>query len=139
MDRREVEAFIGLFESLRLPRERWTHEAHLTAGFWYAWHVPMPAALDEVRRRIRAHNEAVGTANTDTGGYHESITRLYMEAIARHVAGHRAQGFDDALRLLLASPIAARGWPLQHYSPERLFSVAARREWLEPDLSPITA
>lgn len=136
MDYPEAEAFIGRFEALHLPREHWTHEAHLIAGFWYAWRLPMPAALDEVRTRIRAHNEAVGTANTDTGGYHESITRLYMHAIASHVAAHRALGFEESLRQLLASPIAARDWPLRHYSSERLFSVAARRGWVEPDLRP---
>jgi len=37
---------------------------------------------------------------------------------------------------LLASPVADRAWPLSFYSRERLFSVAARREWVEPDLRP---
>ncbi len=131
-----IQGFIELFESRRLPRERWTHEAHLVAGCWYAWHLPMPSALDEIRVRIRAHNESVGTANTDSGGYHESITRLYMQAIAAHLAQHRAAGFDEALRLLLASPVAERDWLFTQYTRERLFSVLARREWVEPDLAP---
>jgi len=126
--------FIALFESRRLPRERWTHEAHLLAGCWYAWHLPMPLALDEIRVRIRAHNESVGTTNTDNSGYHESITRLYMQVIAAHVTLHRAAGFDEALRLLLASPIAARNWLFTQYTRETLFSVRARRDWVEPDL-----
>jgi hypothetical protein len=129
-----VPEFIALFEARKLPRERWTHEAHLVAGCWYAWHLPMPMALDEVRVRIRGHNESVGTANTDSSGYHESITRLYMQAIAAHVARHRAAGFDEALRLLLASSIAARDWLFTHYTRETLFSVQARRDWVEPDL-----
>jgi hypothetical protein len=130
-----VQEFIELFEAAKLPRERWTHEAHLVAGCWYAWHLPMPLALDEIRVRIRAHNESVGTANTDSSGYHESITRLYMQAIAAHATRHRAAGFDETLRLLLVSPIAARDWPFTHYTRETLFSIPARRHWVEPDLA----
>ena len=28
------------FESRTLPKEEWTHQAHLTMGFWYASHLP---------------------------------------------------------------------------------------------------
>jgi hypothetical protein len=132
-----IQEFIRLFEARQLPRERWTHEAHLVAGCWYAWQLPMPMALDEIRVRIRAHNESVGTANTDSSGYHESITRLYMQAIAAHVARHREAGFEQALQLLLASPLAARDWLFSHYTRETLFSVPARRDWIEPDLLPL--
>ena len=129
--------FMRDFEACRLPKARWTHEAHLTAGFWYASRHPPAAALDLVRARIRAHNESVGTPNTDSSGYHETITRLYVSAIAHHLEQHRAVPLLESLRRLLASPLAQRDWPLQHYSRERLFSVAARRGWVEPDLLPM--
>ncbi len=134
MEFSEVESFIELFEAPGLPRERWTHAAHLTAGHWYAWRLGMPAALDEMRGRIRAHNESVGTPNTDDSGYHETITRLYLTAIDGFIAGHGELLFAASLRTLLASPIAARDWPFTHYSRERLLSATARREWLPPDL-----
>lgn len=134
MDASAVESFIGLFEERRLPREHWTHQAHLVAGFWYAQRLGMPGALEEIRGRIRAHNEAVGTPNTDEDGYHETITRLYMTAIADHVARHRQLSFTESLQALLDSPIAGSHWPFGYYSRERLLSVAARRGWLAPDL-----
>jgi hypothetical protein len=134
----ELTDFIREFEACRLPKARWTHDAHLTAGFWYASHHAPAAALEIVRARIRAHNESVGTANTDSSGYHETITRLYVTAIAAHVEQHRHAPLLESLALLLASPLARSDWPLRYYSPERLFSVAARREWLEPDLAPDT-
>lgn len=130
----EIAAFIEDFEACRLPKVRWTHEAHLTAGFWYASTCEAGAALSIVRERIRNHNEAVGTANTDSGGYHETITRLYMTAIAKHVAAHRHLGFEQSLNALLQSPLGDSAWPLVYYSKELLFSVAARRNWVEPDL-----
>lgn len=134
MDAAAVEAFIDLFESRQLPREHWTHQAHIVAGFWYAQRLGMPGALEAVRGRIRAHNEAVGTPNSDEDGYHETITRLYMTAIADHVDRHRHLSFSESLRALLDSPIAGKHWPFGYYSRERLLSVAARRGWLAPDL-----
>jgi hypothetical protein len=129
----EVAAFIAEFEALRLSKQQWTHHAHLTAGFWYLTTEPS-TALEIIRRNIRAHNESVGTPNTDTGGYHESITRLFLAGIAAHIAAHRDAPFEESLRLLLASELGQSGWPLTFYSRERLFSVAARRGWVEPDL-----
>lgn len=131
-----VAAFIAEFESRRLPKPRWTHQAHLLAGFWYLSRHSPGQALAIMRERIRAHNESVGTANTDSSGYHETITRLYLDGIAAHMARNGDAGFEESLRLLLRGPLADSGWPLRYYSRARLFSVAARREWLEPDLQP---
>jgi len=131
--RGEVAAFIAEFEALGLSRQQWTHHAHLTAGFWYLTTEPS-TALDTIRRNIKAHNESVGTPNTDTGGYHESITRLFLAGIAAHIAMHGDVPFEESLRRLLASELGQSGWPLTFYSRERLFSVAARRGWVEPDL-----
>ena len=133
MTYREVAAFIVDFEGCRLSRQEWTHHAHLTAGLWYLTTQPT-TALETIRRNIKAHNESVGTPNTDTGGYHESITRLFLAGIAAHIAAHRDLPFEESLRLLLASALGQSGWPLTYYSRDRLFSVAARRGWLEPDL-----
>jgi hypothetical protein len=130
----EVESFIREFEACRLPKRRWTHQAHLVAGFWYLSRYGMPEALDTVRRRIRSHNESVGTANTDHSGYHETITRLYMAAIAAHIEQHGDMPFERSLAALLASPLGSSDWPLNYYSRERLFSIEARRHWVEPDL-----
>jgi hypothetical protein len=132
-----VAAFIEEFEARRLPKPRWTHHAHLMAGYWYLTRLSPAQALDVMRERIRAHNESVGTANTDSSGYHESITRLYLDGIAAHMASNRDAGFGESLRLLLRGPMADSGWPLKYYSRARLFSVAARRDWLEPDLQPL--
>ncbi len=130
----EVESFMEDFEACRLPKQRWTHLAHLVAGFWYLSRHDMAQALDTVRRRIRSHNESVGTANTDSSGYHETITRLYMTAIAAHIVVHKALPFERSLSILLTSPLAVSDWPLTYYTRERLFSTHARHNWVEPDV-----
>ncbi len=134
MTREKVAAFIAGFEACQLSKQQWTHQAHLTAGFWYVSQLGATEALQVIRGNIRRHNESVGTPNTDTGGYHESITRLYLQAIDRHIRAHQGQSFEASLQALLESDLGKSTWPLTYYSRERLFSVAARREWLEPDL-----
>ena len=133
----EIEAFIHDFEACQLPKARWTHHGHLLAGLWYLWHYPPDEVLALVRRRIRAHNESVGTANTDSGGYHETLTVLFLHGIERHRAAHPDVTLAKSLSLLLQSPLTSSQWPLQFYSKERLFSVAARKTWLEPELAPL--
>jgi len=85
-----VAEFITGIEACRLPKARWTHQAHLIAGVWYASKYPAEQALPLSRERIKAHNESVGTASTDSSGYHETITCLYMTVIAEHLAQHKS-------------------------------------------------
>lgn len=131
-----VAAFIARFERGLVPKSEWTHTAHLVAGYWYVMQLGAMAAIEELRRRIRFHNEATGTPNTDSDGYHESITCLFAYGIAAEIAAGQSAGFERGLQSLLASPMAASSWPLRYYSRDRLFSVAARRNWVEPDLQP---
>jgi hypothetical protein len=133
-NRSDVESFISEFELGCLPKHRWTHEAHVVAGFWYTWTVGHDMALATIRTGIKRHNEAAGTPNTDSSGYHETITRLYMNAIAKHVRQYKSASFEEALTALLLSPMTENTWPLRYFSRERLFSVEARRTWVEPDL-----
>ncbi|MEO7245275.1 MAG: hypothetical protein ABIX12_09030 [Rubrivivax sp.] len=78
----DIEAFVREFERGTLPKARWTHEVHLLIALWYLDTHEVDAALPIVRQRIRAYNDAVGTVNSDSSGYHESLTRLYLHGIA---------------------------------------------------------
>jgi hypothetical protein len=133
----DIKSFIAEFEACRLPKVRWTHQAHLTVGLWYVSRLEFDDALNEVRIRIRSHNESVGTPNTESNGYHETLTRLYLTAIANHRQKYRELPFENSLKLLLASPLADSKWPLLYYTPGRLFSARARHVWIEPDRKPL--
>ncbi|MBS0580334.1 MAG: hypothetical protein JSR36_13855 [Proteobacteria bacterium] len=128
------DGFVAEFAAGRLGKARWTHAAHLAVGLWYLERLGFAGALEAMRAAIRRHNEAVGTPNTDDGGYHETLTRLYLTAIAAQRRAHRAVPLPQALRQLLASPLADSRWPLTYYSRARLFSVDARHAWVAPDL-----
>jgi hypothetical protein len=132
-----IEALVADFLARRLPRHRWTHHAHLAVGLWMVRRHGEAGALERLRQRIRAHNEAVGIANTADSGYHETLTRLWVHAIAAHHAAHPGASLVDSFALLLRTPLASPHWPLRHYTPERLFSPEARASWLEPDRAPL--
>jgi hypothetical protein len=87
---------------------------------------------------IRAYNEAAGVPNTDRGGYHETITQASIRA-ARRFLGSQSEStpLHDVLDLLMESPLGQTDWPLAYWSRSRLFSVAARRRWVEPDVQPL--
>lgn len=86
---------------------------------------------------IRRYNEAVGGVNSDSEGYHETLTQLYIIGVRRFVERCPADDLLGVINALLASEMAQRSWPLRFYSRGLLFSAAARRSWAEPDLAPI--
>jgi hypothetical protein len=123
-----------------LPKAEWTHEAHLAATLWLLLERPGIAPARDLPGIIRRYNESVGGVNSDTEGYHETITQCFLRAVRHHL-----ERTDAALPLagkvnaLLRAPEGRRDWPLQFYSRDRLFSVAARRAWVEPDLAALPA
>lgn len=121
-----------------LPKAEWTHAAHLAAAAWViAVRTDLQAARD-MPGIISAYNVSSGVANTDAGGYHETITQASLLAVAAFLA---AQPKDTPLHVacnrLLASPYGNKDWLLRHWSRAMLFSVAARRNWVAPDLAPL--
>ena len=130
----------GLLALHALPKAEWTHEAHLAACLWLMRERPDFVPETALPGTISAYNVAVGGENTDSAGYHETLTQLYIRGVSAFlVTVPESTPLVDAVNALLASEIGDRQWPLCFYSPERLFSVAARRGWVEPDLSPVPA
>jgi RimJ/RimL family protein N-acetyltransferase len=123
-----------------LPRSDWTHRAHLTVGTWYVHQYGPEDALRRLREGILQLNQVHGTANTETGGYHETITRAYVSLITDFLTTCR-QGASAAecTERLLSSPLADKDALLTYYSRKRLASVEARRGWVSPDVRTLSA
>lgn len=117
-----------------LPKPEWTHAAHFAAALWMLKHRD---AFAEMPDAIRAYNEATGVANTETEGYHETITLASLRAAKACLAERPDAPLSDRLAALLAGPHGKSGWLLAHWSKPVLFSVEARRTWVEPDLQPL--
>ena len=130
----EITRAAGKFLDLSLPKPEWTHAAHFAVTLWLVRHRPALNLEAEMPGLIRAYNDATGTPNTDTGGYHETITRASLGAARAMLAASPERPLHEVLDALLTSPLGDSKWLLNYWSRERLFSVEARRNWLPRDL-----
>ena len=131
-------AFVAAFEDCSLPCQRWNHRAHLTVGLWYVKHHPPAGALNLVRSGIQRYNLACGWPTTGKGGYHETLTRFWVWALARFLAGASPdRPLNDLCLNLLHSEYADKTFPFIYYTRERLMGLEARMSWVPPDLKPL--
>jgi len=119
-----------------LPKAEWTHAAHFAAAFWLLRR-PGTDVMHDMPGLIRSYNEATGVPNTDTGGYHETITMASVRAARAWLEARPRAPLHAALNELLATEWGRSDWLLTYWSKSLLFSVAARRAWVEPDLRPL--
>lgn len=121
-----------------LPRADWTHEAHLAATTYLLLKRPDLDLETQLPDIIRRYNESVGGVNSDAEGYHETITQVSLRGVRLFLAeADLSEPLHELVNALLLSPMGKREWPLRFYSPERLFSVEARRDFVRPDLASI--
>ena len=119
-----------------LARAEWTHEAHLAATTYLLLKRPDVDLDTRLPDIIRSFNESVGGVNSDTEGYHETITRVFLHGVRLFLAeANPREPLHELVNELLLSPMGRRDWPLRFYSRDRLFSVEARRAFVAPDLS----
>ncbi|HEV7343005.1 MAG TPA: hypothetical protein VGN68_15355 [Sphingopyxis sp.] len=120
-----------------LPRAAWTHEAHLGACLWLLSERPDIDVDAEIGTIIRRFNESVGGVNDDMQGYHDSITRTYVAGVRWFLSDTDETELAARVNAMLLCDVGRRDWPLRFYSRDLLFSVAARRGFVEPDLAPL--
>ena len=119
-----------------LPRDDWTHEAHLAATTYLLTRRPDIDVDRQLPDIIRRYNESAGGVNSDSEGYHDTITRVFLRGVRQFLAESDAgEPLHELVNELLLSPMGRRDWPLRFYSRERLFSVEARRAFVTPDLA----
>jgi len=119
-----------------LPRPEWTHEAHLAATTYLLLRRPDIDLDQELPGLIRRYNESVGGANSDTEGYHETITRVFLHGVRLFLSeADTSEPLHELVNELLLAPMGRRDWPLRFYSRERLFSMEARRDFVTADIA----
>ena len=119
-----------------LPKAEWTHEAHLAATTYLLLKRPDIDLDTELPGIIRHYNESVGGVNSDSEGYHETITRVFLRGVRLFLAeADRREPLHELVKELLLSPMGRRDWPFRFYSPDLLFSVEARRHFVPPDVA----
>ena len=125
----------------------WTHEAHLAATTYLLLRRPDMDLDEELPDIIRRYNESVGGVNSDSEGYHETITRVFLHGVrlflersggerAAARARQRAAAVADgparlAAALLLARPaVLGRGAARVHPAGPRCAAVMAQERFV---------
>lgn len=126
--------FLAGFEAGTFPIAWWTHGAHVAMAAAYLWTTPVPRALPLVREHIRHYNVRQGGQNTETSGYHETLTRLWIGAVASALASlpascTRLEAARRAHHVFGRRSSLFRDW----YDPDLLKHNAARRDWVAPE------
>jgi hypothetical protein len=134
----ELHTLVRLFAECSLPKEDWTHFAHLAVGLWHVETYGSEEALLRLRTGIQHLNESHGTVNSETNGYHETVTRVYVELLSEFNTRFKEVSLVDRITLLLRGPLADKALLLTFYSRSRLMSAEGRLRWVEPDLAPIS-
>jgi len=111
-------AFIAALESGSLPGEQMNHAAHLRLALIFRGE---PSRAREV---LLKYVERVGAQVK----YNETLTWFWLRAVNAH---------EGDLAALLKTPLADTNLPMRHWSPELLWSDAAKRGWVDPDLRPL--
>jgi len=129
---------VATFRSCTLPKEQWTHLAHLRVGAWHVDRFGRDTALEMLRVGIWQLNDFHGTVNSLDSGYHETITVAYVRLIERFLAVVDAGvPLESRVDMLTDRSLAERSFLLKFWSRDLLMSARARAEWVPPDLEPV--
>jgi hypothetical protein len=120
------------FEDTTLPKEQWTHAAHVRTALLYVVTYGEAEASARMRTNIQRYNAAVGS---DASAYHETITIAWVALIARFVDARAGIAYDDLARELVDG--CDKHILLRFYAKDTLMSADARARWVAPDLAPI--
>ncbi len=136
---KEFEHIVNGFRVKTLPAKEWTHEAHLITGLWHVAELGYENALAEMRANIPTYNESTGGMNTDSSGYHDTITVFWIWLLNEFWNRYSVNGasFESVCNQFLQSRYSARTNALIFYSKEYLFTKKARLENVEPDIQPL--
>lgn len=130
----EINLLVKSFEERTLSKTDWTHAAHLTVGLYYCFHHPFGVAKNLMRDGIYWLNDSHGTPNTESSGYHETITIFWLETVAKFVDDNQDEKSLAVLANKLLEVCNNSKLPLEIYSRELLFSPEARAHFVAPDL-----
>lgn len=127
---------IGLV-SRTLPKPAWTHAAHFAAAMSLLAD-PNEDPFMTLPNIIRSYNEATGVENTDTDGYHHTITLASLYA-AEHILNSSPSNAElfEVTNRLLDSKYGTSDWVIEYWAKPVLFSPEARGEWVPPNLKPL--
>lgn len=129
----QTDTLLDLFMTGRLAPEQFGHREHVAVAYELLHRYPFDDALDHFSRGASGLAQRAGAPEK----FHVTVTYALMLMIAndcKHGKGPSCGEYMESGPAVLRDAMGALG---RHYSPERLWSEAARRSWVEPDLLPL--
>lgn len=128
-----IEEIVDHFKNKSLPKEQWTHEAHLTVGVWFLKNHSKDEATCFIRTGIINYNMATGGENTPTSGYHETMTLFWISILSWYLTKHSALPLREVCNKFLLSRLSQKDFRFEFYNRETLLSVKARAQFVASD------
>lgn len=125
----EIVEVVQKFESCTYRPEEFTHARHLTVASWYVVKYGAEDAVPRMREALRRFL----THHGKKMGYHETITRFWLELIGAVLRHSSALPLPARVNEVVAR-YADKNVLFLYYTRERVMSDAARVGWVEPDL-----
>jgi hypothetical protein len=97
---KEALKYVQKLEDCTLPREQWSHGAHLMVGLYMVLYYK-ENALIAMKERIWRYNEIMGKGNENTG-YHETLTVFWLWAVRQFALENNITEYnEEAIDLLI--------------------------------------
>lgn len=123
------------FKNRKLTEAEWTHHAHIIIAVLYVREYGVKNSLKLLRVHISGLNEALGGMNSESSGYHETLTKFWLITADIFLSGKNFNSVADACNALINSEAGRSDYVLKYYTSELLFSTEARKVWREPDIA----
>ena len=131
----EALRIIETHENATLPREEWTHEAHLIVALYVVLNYGKDSFV-EMKRRVWHYNEVCGKGNNGTG-FHVTVTVFWLWVVRCFCLEKNITEFNNAaLDELLYDENLANRKLIENYYDEVLLYIS-RNEYILSDLKPM--
>lgn len=130
------EVFIHQFENCTFPFNQWHHRAHVKLAYLYAVRFGRDLAAQKLRDGIRAYNAANNVQDLPTSGYHETMTMAWLYVIHATIQVYGQKATADEF-FEFHPQLGQKKILRLFYSPALFMSPEAKRQFVEPDLTPL--
>ena len=134
----KAEQLIQGFLNCKLEKGQFSHEAHLVSAlFLLSKHGDN--TLPIIRQHLKDYLQSIGVESTATSGYHETLTVFWLWRVKKQFAdknGSVPWNQEVVDKLVEDFEITERNIWLEYYSKDRMMSVEARKQFIEPDIKP---
>ena len=119
------------------PAADWHHAEHCIATLYLVRERTDFLLATALPGIIQLFNRAHGGENTETAGYHHTMTLFYLSEIQNFTANNNSLALGEACEALLSSDIGEKDHVFRYWSRDNIMSPAARLCFVAPDIGPV--